>query len=1771
MKKKIMAMLLSLSMAMQMTVYVGAGTDQGSFERDALNSADVYIESVPESEKCPECGEILAEDHACEKCPECGEILAEDHACEKCPDCGEILAEDHVCEKCPDCGEILAEDHVCEKCTECGEILAEDHVCEKCTECGEILAEDHACEKCPDCGEILAEDHACEKCPDCGEILAEDHVCEKCTDCGEILAEGHACEKCTDCGEILAEGHACEKCTDCGEILAEGHACEKCTVCQEYNCTVDHPTCLDCGETYVDTHECPMCATCRALNGEHAHNCVVNCECDYTDELHAEDCPLYAEEIVISVAEQLANTESLEDFRTVMMAEENREAVLDFTVDEIKILMDHVESMYNDIEEPSDDETCTYEEMIETMTYLPAMECPECGEFDGHAEDCANGQKQVLLPSGNILTRDGGTLTGGEYYLENNLSLVNNIIIDKNAKVTIDLNGMVLQGTGEPGISVITVNGGATLTILDSNPTEGHHGNITSEGLWEWKDGNYTSESKGGFIYNKGTGGGIQVSGGTLYMKGGTIAGCKAAHGAAIVGTSDAQLHIENARIIYNINTATSGSSGTIHNEPDYGDRASFLRITNSEISHNKGNSNGGAIFGYDVELKDCTIEYNEAKYGAGVYIKNANSSTKFGKLTVENCEIGNNTATGNGGGIYGEENSTITITDSEISQNEANHGGGIYGAVGSTITVNGASLITDNEAYGNGGGIYGYEVSLEGTEDQKIIVSGNKAPSNGGGIYGMGTAGETPADNKIGEVVIKYCEITRNRAGVAGGGIYTNTYCKLDVDDTNITYNDAIDFDLDKESFSAKTGRGGGAYVQNYSTFDNVHIDHNRALRYGGGLQVCEANGDAYLNSGSVSYNVAICDGAGGVHVTESCTFSMNGGEIIGNECYEVGGAIHASYEANVILENGIIQENITHTGRGGAIHVDVGVNLQIIGDTLITMNHAKSGQRANMVSIASTDPGAEVTVERNGTLMEGYGGAICVDSGTFEMSAGTITDNYASAGGGGVALVMIIMSKEQAYRNKVVHFDMTGGKITDNKTDGNGGGIYMMKNKIDSVDIQDSDMEGWSDDQKTKLEELKQGIPYLKITGGSINNNVADALGGGAYLEENTKFIIGSTGDISYNTAVDGAGVYVASGTAEIEGGTMRGNEASQHGGALYIKGNVTMSNGTIGGDNETDANIAVNGGAMYVTNGEVLIEHGTIIGNKAVSSDTDLQDPDTDTGRGGAVYLAGGNDIEMSVESGEISDNTADNDGGAIYATGGMIMIGLQDCRSETEEELKTCSHHKDKGEGRDHPVINGNSAGDTGGGIAISKTTDENGNAVSAGTVHFYCGTANENEALYKGVGMNVFMDGGEFYLYDGADVGTPHDPDLVIVGGKLENMCKDEVYVNLYYYSDNKEKEPAMIGLAEYDEVMNLPAGDYFMDPPAEGYAFLGWTAQGAESGDQSNEYVRNKEQYVNSGEPVRILDELVNNLDVILDDEEKQTAINTNRVFDGVTDNGDKGRIMHLYALWVPEEYKISYVNGLTGAPISNTDPENPATYTFDRFSNKIQIQPVEYPGYDLVGWYIYQDAGQNANWNDTQKDYEDGLFEPVEDEVDYHNLKKYLELKPHNGVLELEAGFTNFGDITLIAEYVPAYTSLEIKKVVDGTLDENQTFIFHVSGTTKIDNQEIDLHVTVCGTGSVTVNRLPVGVYTVTEQTDWSGRYGTTTVKNTTDITDSSEPITANSDVGIEIQALQAETEYQVTFTNTRTEDKWLDANASAINIFGVPTSSGKNEEYGG
>ena len=219
--------------------------------------------------------------------------------------------------------------------------------------------------------------------------------------------------------------------------------------------------------------------------------------------------------------------------------------------------------------------------------------------------------------------------------------------------------------------------------------------------------------------------------------------------------------------------------------------------------------------------------------------------------------------------------------------------------------------------------------------------------------------------------------------------------------------------------------------------------------------------------------------------------------------------------------------------------------------------------------------------------------------------------------------------------------------------------------------------------------------------------------------------------------------------------------------------------------------------------------------------------------------------------------------------------------------------------------------------------------------------------------------------------------------------------------------------------------------------------------------------------------------------------------------------------------------------------------------YTAQTIYGKLKVYPkivVEYykdtlDG-DPVGSENYQSVGNNRNLYFGSKVSLSGEW------LTYLQPTAYA-----TGVQKTDGTiFENENEKVIKVLYLPAHTSLTIGKTLKDNVapDENQTFLFRIT-----DDNGLNIIVSIHGSDSVVIDGLAIGrTYTVTEITEWSWRYGSTTVTTTLPEGNWSAPAGGS---GITVTLVSDAAQNTVTFQNERTVPYWLDGDNYKVNIFGT------------
>lgn len=214
------------------------------------------------------------------------------------------------------------------------------------------------------------------------------------------------------------------------------------------------------------------------------------------------------------------------------------------------------------------------------------------------------------------------------------------------------------------------------------------------------------------------------------------------------------------------------------------------------------------------------------------------------------------------GGGVFVDENHTITLINTVIKNNKADLGGGLFLSINSSATLTNVAF-KNNEATFLGGGIYLDENNYVNLN--AILIEQNSAIW-GGGMYinkeGSGmlssvilrdNVARSGANTNITNIFHPRLKRLLNKSSVNGdgGGLYLDSDTSIDLVNVTIQNN------------KASLGRGGGIFVEDSRlTLDSSTLQDNEAERGGGIYLKAEDTGSTMTNN-FIIFNKAITGGA--------------------------------------------------------------------------------------------------------------------------------------------------------------------------------------------------------------------------------------------------------------------------------------------------------------------------------------------------------------------------------------------------------------------------------------------------------------------------------------------------------------------------------------------------------------------------------------------------------------------------------------------------------------------------------------------------------------------------------------------------------------------------------------------------------------------------------------------------------------------------------------------------------------------------------------------
>jgi predicted outer membrane repeat protein len=327
--------------------------------------------------------------------------------------------------------------------------------------------------------------------------------------------------------------------------------------------------------------------------------------------------------------------------------------------------------------------------------------------------------------------------------------------------------------------------------------------------------------------------------------------------GGGIFLNTNCNLKLKSCKIVSNSGIGKRNpSGGALMNK-------GILRMENSEVTNNRAVYMGGGIFNESyLSLKNCLINNNKLTFPAGAsFVETWGGGGIYNylnaKLTIDSCEITNNTTQNNlhGGGIH---NRGETLIDHSLIDNNfsARDGGGIYSTGAMKISN---SHFSKNQSAFYGGAIsstdslvidfsyLGYNV---GVSVPTISSSGYLVVTNSELCHGIqtGQGGSAGAIRSSGKTKIINCDIhshdTKGYEYIQTGGMFDLLICLTGSDGGGILHTaDSLFIDNCKIHNNIASGGGAVAIRGGFASIKNTFLTNNLA-----------ADGAAIMNNGKTS-----------------------------------------------------------------------------------------------------------------------------------------------------------------------------------------------------------------------------------------------------------------------------------------------------------------------------------------------------------------------------------------------------------------------------------------------------------------------------------------------------------------------------------------------------------------------------------------------------------------------------------------------------------------------------------------------------------------------------------------------------------------------------------------------------------------------------------------------------------------------------------------------------------------------------------------------------
>lgn len=337
---------------------------------------------------------------------------------------------------------------------------------------------------------------------------------------------------------------------------------------------------------------------------------------------------------------------------------------------------------------------------------------------------------------------------------------------------------------------------------------------------------------------------------------------------------------------------------------------------------------NGGSFFTVNkpVTVEDCTFTGGQATVSGG------NILAKNSTFTMKNTTVTGGTAAVSGGNICCANSVNATFVSGTISGGKAANGGNVGTAchTGSRcyITVQDVDIL-NGTATGNGGNFYAAaEVGYAGYPTVNITggtMTGGKA-ANGGNIYVTGAAKEAATTDKA--AIAQRTSVLNISSGKIADSTATGNGGNINVQYTTLTMTAGV--------VTGGEANGGGNIMGTNATItvSGGEVTDGKASDLAGNIYVSTActttiSGTAVISGGDAT------DRGGNFYMSSTnSVLNITGGTVKDGSSYSHGGNIFAN-NGKIAITGGVVSGGYTE-GSGGNIYASLGYGASAINASL-------------------------------------------------------------------------------------------------------------------------------------------------------------------------------------------------------------------------------------------------------------------------------------------------------------------------------------------------------------------------------------------------------------------------------------------------------------------------------------------------------------------------------------------------------------------------------------------------------------------------------------------------------------------------------------------------------------------------------------------------------------------------------------------------------------------------------------------------------------------